>query len=375
MSIKNEQNIFFHAFILLYALESLFNRHFYIGIDFEYTDKKIQLAQLNFEHNISLKSIIMMVSPNELEPEMMENFIKLIICNKYIKKILHGSDSLDIPYMYEHMLGNDPIKIRRFTRTLIDTRFICEYYKLNRPTGADNRCSVYDEDPNRSAVYYFGVVSKEKQKELTELLQSLPNHFDITWFIHKMPRSQVLYAQYDVIFLKYFYYRMIYVATQDGKDDIEKKAIIDLYNHVLYELTQFVYLEKRDITFVMAKCKEEIDPVNNYMVRKPGQIQKLVDIYNKVSIGLITYGPKVEIAKLLKVNYYKALIVTIVKKMVYTIISKKCKVYKDKSTIWTDKLDNQYIFDFLKKMDYHYLNHMFKEIEKILENRIREICS
>src|SRR5271154_657901 len=100
LSIKNEQNIFFHSFILLVSLESLFNRHFYIGIDFEYTNKKIQLAQLNFEHNKALQSIIMMVGPNELEPVMMETFINLIICNKYIKKILHGSDSLDIPYIY-----------------------------------------------------------------------------------------------------------------------------------------------------------------------------------------------------------------------------------------------------------------------------------
>ncbi len=98
------------------------------------------------------------------------------------------------------MLQNDPIRIRRFTRTLIDTRFLCEYYKLNLKDSPDNKCSIYDEEPNRSAIYYFGLISEENQHELTELLQSMPHHYDIKWNIHKIPQSQFLYAQYDVIF-------------------------------------------------------------------------------------------------------------------------------------------------------------------------------
>lgn len=374
LSAKNEQNIFFHAFILLYGLESLFNRHFYVGIDFEYTRKKIQLAQLNFEHNVALQSIIMMVSPNELEPVMMDNFVKIIICNKYIKKILHGSDSLDILYMYEHMLGNDPNKIIRFTRTLIDTRFLCEYYKLNLNQESDNKCSIYDEDKNRSAVYYFGVINEKKQEDLATILENMGPHQDVEWNIHKMPKSQVLYAQYDVIFLKYFYYRIIHVATLEEKDDLGKKSVIELYKHVLYELTQFVYLERRDITFVTAKCKEEIDPVNNYMIRKPNEILKLIDVFNQVSIGLTTVDPKTDIDKIIKVNYFKGSIITIIKKMIYTIISRKCRVYKDKTTLWTDKLDNKFIFDFLQKMNYHYLYRMFKELEGLLESKIKALC-
>ena len=152
---KNEQNISFHAFILLIALESLFNRHFYIGIDYEYTNKKIQLAQLNFEHNIALESFIMIISPGELESSIMKNFVDLIICNKYIRKILQGADSLDIPYMYQIMLQDDPDKIIAFTQTLIDTRFLCEYYKLTRNEESDDKCSIYDEDPKRSAIFFF----------------------------------------------------------------------------------------------------------------------------------------------------------------------------------------------------------------------------
>lgn len=381
ISNKNEKNIYFHAFILQYSLESLFNKRFYVGVDFEYTNKKIQMAQLNFEHSVVLQSIIMIVSPNELEPIMMENFINLIICNKFIKKILHGSDSLDIPYVYNHMLNNDPKKIIKFTKSLIDTRFLCEYYKLGR-NGSDYRCSIYDEDPAGSAVYYFKVIDEEQQVKLTELLQSMPSHYDIVWNIHKLPKSQVLYAQYDVIFLKYFYYQIIYTATKEVATDLEKKNIITLYKHVLNEMTQFIYLEKiihlekNNISFLLvAKCKEEVDPVNNYFIRKPNNIIKMIDIYNEVSANLESFNPKVSINNLVKITNFKTPILTIIKRMVYGHISNKCHVYKNKSTIWTDKLDNQFIFDFFSKLKFTYLLNMFKDINKTLEIRINAICS
>ena len=321
ISVKVEQNIYFHAFILVYALESIFNRHFYIGIDYEYTNKKIQLAQLNFEHKEDLRGIIMVVSPNELEPVMMENFIKLIICNKFIKKILHGSDSLDIPYMYEHMLGNDPSKIIKFTKTLIDTRFLCEYYKLNRPTAQDGRCSIYDSDRDSSAIFYFGVISEEQQQKLaTLLMDELPAPHDIVWNIHRLNRSQTQYAVYDVLYLKWFYYRIIYLGTEDEQTDLGKKAIIEFYKKVLNEMTSFTYLEKRNISYLLEKCKTEVDPINNFMIRKPNTIFKLIDIYNQVSKNIITATPKADIDKMLKVNYYKGPLTILIKRMTYAIV-------------------------------------------------------
>lgn len=374
VSIKIEQNIYFYAYILLYALESLFNKHFYLGIDFEYTNKKIQLAQLNFEHNIALQSIIMMVNPSELESIMMDDFIELIICNKYIKKILHGSDSLDIPYMYNHMLQGDSKKIRRFTRTLIDTRFLCEYYKLTRDEVSDSRCSIYDEDPTRSAIYYFKVISDEQQNKLTELLQSMPAPHDIIWNIHKMPKSQILYAQYDVFYLKWFYYKMIHDATLDDQTALGKKAIIELYKNVLNEITRFVYLERNEITMLMTKCKQDVDPLNNYFIRKSNGILKMIDIFNKVSVDLESNNPNVSINKLTKVNHFKVPVMTLIKRLVYGFVSEKCRVQKDKMTVWNEKLDNKFIFDFLDTMNYTYLLKMFKELSITLETRVREIC-
>ena len=374
VSNKPEKNIYFHAFIIIYALESIFNRHFYVGIDFEYTNKKIQLAQFNFEHNVSLSSFIMIINPNDLTPDMIQNYINLIICNRYIDKIIHGGDSLDIPYIYNILLQDDPKKIIKFTKSLIDTRYLCEYYKINRDPN-NYKCAIYDIDKNDSAVYYFGVVNEEQQHKLTELMESLPHPSEIRWRIFSMPQSQTLYAQYDVIFLKWFYYKIINVATQDEPTDLGKKSIIELYKHILGELTQFLYLEKKGITFLVEKAKLEVDPVNNYMIRKPGTILKMIDVFNQVSTNIVTASPRVEIDKIVKVNYYKGSIITLIKKMTYTIISKKCRVYKDKNTVWVDKLDNSYIDDFFNKIGFTYLEKIFRDIEVILEMRIRNICN
>lgn len=367
-----EQNINFHAFFLIYALESLFNKHFYIGIDFEYTFRQIKLAQLNFEHNVSLKSIIYMVDPTELDPIMLSNFINLIICNKYIKKILHGSDSLDIPYMYNQLLDKDPEKIISFTKTMIDTRFLCEYYKLTKSDPSNNKCSIYDEESDRSAIYYFNVISEKQQEKLSDVLKSMPPPHDIVWNIHKMPKSQVLYAQYDVIFLKYFYYRIIYMATLENSTDLGKRNTIELYRYVLFELTQFIYLEQNQITFLIAKCKEEVDTLNNYFIKKSNL--KMIDIFNKISINLITYSPNVNIDNILKINHFKKYMIIIIKRITYGFISQICKVYKDKNNFWSQKLNNQFIFDFFVKLDFNYLHKLFLDLQLIIQSRIKDIC-
>lgn len=382
ISDKIEKNILFHAFILLFAVESLFNTHFYVGIDFEYTGqdpvferRKIQLAQLNFEHNTDLRSIIMIVSPDELkiEPIINKNFVRLIMCNGHIKKIIHGADALDMPYLYKELLEDDTTKVMKFTRALIDTKLLCEYYKLNLKVNPGNKCAMY------KVLTSFDVISPEQDAKLDKVLQANEPHQDREWDnIRNMPKNQLLYALYDVIFLKYFYYKIIASATSETDNIPKKKTIITLYKHVLYELSQFAYLEKSEYTFVVKTCKEEIDPLNNFMIRykvgtKNQKIMKLIDIYNKVNTGIVTTDPVADIDSILKVNYFSKVIAIIIKKMTYTLAGKMYSIYKDKNTIWSAKLDNKFIFEFFGKMNYEYLGRMFKDIESTLEQRLRTL--
>ncbi len=193
--------------------------------------------------------------------------------------------------------------------------------------------------------------------------------------IKNLPESQVYYAQYDVIYLKYFYYRMIYLATKNATSTKEKKSIITLYKHILNELTRFVYLERNNITDLLIRVKTEVDVANNYFIKNRDGIIKMIDIYNTVSVNLDTTNPAVSIDKLTKVNHFRTPIMSLIKRITYGHISFKCRVQKDKNTTWTDKLPNKYIYDFLDKKGYTYLYRIFKELDLIISNRVVQICS
>ena len=363
---------------ILYALESIYQKYFYLGMDFEFTLRKIQLVQLNFEHPVDKRSLIVLVNPGELDKPIREDLIDLVFCNQYIKKILHGADSLDVPYIYNELLQEDTDRILHFTLSMIDTKILCEYYKLNRPgKSVEGRCSIYDEDPDKSAVYYFGVVNGEQQNRLSLLLRSMPPVQDIVWNIHRMPRAQILYAQYDVLYLKWFYYAIINRAAQDVSNDAGKKAIMILYKHVLYEFTQFAYLERKNITNLVQKIKVIVDPINNYMVHleheRSERPVRLVDLFNQKAAGIVTTRIWADLDKIANVNYYKLLVRNILKHLLYALISQNFTIYRTKLSIWDVRLDNQFIFQYLKDYHFEYLLKIFKEVQEILRERVRNL--
>lgn len=374
-SIKNEQNINFHAFFLIYALGSLLTPYQYVGIDYEYTNKQIQLAQMNFEHQFINTSFIMIVAPPELEPLVTEQLIETIYCNPRIRKILHGSDSLDIPYLYNQLLGGDTKKIISFMSAMMDSRLLCEYYKNNLNDPSNNKCAIYDPETSRSAVYYFGLVSEEQQERLRIMFDELPPHDVVVWNVHRMPSSQVRYAQYDVFYLKYFCYRITAVAAKGIEDANEFKAISNLYMEIIPELTRFTYLENNKVTNLRLKCKEEVDPCNNYFIKKDGRIVKMIDIYNALLPGLSTTNPPTVISKLTLVAHFKLAINTLIKRLVYGHISRKCNVNKDRENVWRERLDNQFIIDYFAEMGYSNLEKIFTELNTITARGVARYCS
>lgn len=374
LSAKNEQNIYFHAFMLVYALESLFTKNLYVGVDFEFTVRNIELIQLNFEHSVDKRSVITMINPNELEPQMLTDYVQLIMCNPAIKKILHGSDSQDIPYIYKQLLHQNNEQIIQFNQSLIDTRFLCEYYKLNLENSSNNRCSIYDIEADRSAIYYFKLISKETQDKLSTVIDQMGPPADIVWNIHRMPKAQTYYAQYDVLFLKYFYYQIIYTATTHCQSAIEKKLMMDLYKLILPQLTQFVYLENNLITDLTVQCKLEVDNINNYFIKTKTGVVKMIDLYNQMSTPLIISSVNVSVDQLMKVNHFRKVLVVILKRLLYGHLSRYGQLYKNKNTRWNDQYNNQFIFHFFDTLKMNCLMIIFKEVSAILETRVREFC-
>lgn len=373
---KVEQNPLFYLLSVIFSLESLFMNRFYIGIDFEYTGGKyIKLYQMNYDHKVAKQKFIFILNPLDLEDYMINHFIDMIICNGSIKKILHGTDSLDLPYIYTDLLKNDSDKIIRFTKSMIDTRFFCEYYKLNKGgSGDDARCNIYNDDKRKSGVYNFDLITEAKQNELAEMLYSLPP--ERMWNLRTMTKTELLYAAYDCLFLKYFYYKIISFAIADETTDEAIKGVTFLYRNVLFELCQFLILESKKITGLVSKCKEDIDPVHNFMV-KSNQIShdkqlKMLDVYQSVSQGISLASPRVQIDSLLKVTYFKTPMVILLKKITYSILSNRCKIYQNKMTVYTTRQSTQMIHDHFAEYKFPVLKDMFREIEMAIETRIRK---
>lgn len=369
LSMKPEQNSYVYLITFIFSFESFFHDRFYIGIDYEYTGgKNIQLYQINYEHPISKQKFIMIFNPKDLDDYMMESFVSMVICNRNIKKILHGADPLDLPYTYKEMLNDDFDKIIKFTKSMVDTRYYCDYYKATYES-SDVKCMIYDDDPTKSGIYTFGLISDESQNRLAEILISLPP--ERQWNIKRMTKSETLYTLYDTLFLKYFYYKIISKAIEHEKTPEAEKSTMFFYKNVLSEVSQFATLESKKITGLTLKCKEEVDLINNYMIRKNNKTIKLIEIYNKASQEIEITNPKVSIDTLIKVTYFKTPISLLIKKIIYTILTNKYRIYQNKLKTYDTRLSNKFIYEYFDTYEFFVLKKIFEEIELFLESKIK----
>src|ERR1700744_3339476 len=195
----------FILYLLMFNYEAKYqykNKNIYFaGIDYEFNNRKIALCQICLFPKKSDK-YIWIIDPSELDKIQTNQMINTLFTVNYIYKILHGSDSLDIPYMFKELFDNNQDTILKFIRKVIDTRFICEFSKII--TKIENKkCSIYD------ALLYFGTIDKLKYDNLEKTNKNMGPIQHINWNIHKMSTHHLKYALYDVLFLKEFLFDML----------------------------------------------------------------------------------------------------------------------------------------------------------------------
>ena len=98
----------------------------FMGIDFEFNTKKVALMQILFEVHIKNKIIkkYYIIYPPNLDIILFDYFKYNIMSNIHILKILHGSESLDIPYIIEDFYNFELEPLINFFLTMIDTRYL-----------------------------------------------------------------------------------------------------------------------------------------------------------------------------------------------------------------------------------------------------------
>lgn len=375
-----KQKLFF-LYIAIYYFESsirklLFidpiNRLSHIGLDFEFNARQIALMQINFEtiknENLETNSYIWLINPGKFNKKQNNLFMQLVVINKNMYKILHGPESLDIPYVYDIMLEGNKEHIVDFTSKIFDTRYLCEYFKVS--IDDDKKCSIYD------GLKYFDVISKKKYTDLEKSHESMGPVQDISWDINKLSSYHIQYALSDVMFLHKFLL-MIY-----SKIGTITPQYIYSYKYVA-AFTRFIFLERKEITDVTEYCKQLVNVVNNYMIKskKINDNVTLLNIYNDIVQGMkISYENNsnnsgsnkqnkqnkiiIDIDFIMSIGYYKNVINFLFKYITYYVLSKNFTIYEKKNVRMNEKIDITELYKRLADYDFKSILKLSKLFEK-----------
>ena len=310
----------------------------YIGIDLEFNTKVAALIQLCFEgfklpdEDINY-SFIFIFDPKQFNKEDLRCLVKNYLTNDKYFKILHGAESLDVPFLFSSIFNNNNDDIIKFTRMYIDTRYLCEYYNKEQLKNK-NKCKIY------YALLNTGVITKKHFDKLKKNDSKMGPIYEIIININNMTTELLKYTLYDVLFLKNFFFKFAY------RDNRKQK----IYINVIPELTQLILLEKKNIINILSKYKEQIDKTNNNYTFIKKKFYKLIDIFKilKEEINL----NKINLKYLLAINYYRGFIFYIIKLITYNYIIKNYTVYMAKNKSNSNLLNFKDIEDQLIKLGY-----------------------
>ena len=301
----------------------------YVGIDFEFNrvnnKRQIALCQLNMEIENDNTAYIFIFYP----PSIKNNIFLKLLTDTSIIKILHGGESLDVPYLFSEVLLNDTDKYN-FCINLVDTRYMCEYYNISNNL-LTNRCRIYD------LLLQMNVINIKKYNELEKNDKLMGNIWEINLAVDKLSTRAIIYCLYDVLYLpslfKSFPQTDVYLKllpeisnyNNFNRNDSDESNIIKTYNMISKYNTQFY---------------------NNISYN---------DIYISVYIWLECHD---EFKFLFYINYFKKFYEILIKNIVYSKLSDEYKKDIYPIVINDRILNKQILLDFQSKL-LKYINQMF----------------
>jgi hypothetical protein len=311
-----------------------------MSIDFEFNNMIISMIQIKF--NIYDKVIVF--DPSKLDQKTLLYFIHNYLSNRLIKKILHGSESLDIPYLFNQILIT-PDNINNFCSNFYDTKYLCEYYqKVNNIKG---KCSIYN------LLLDFNIVTQEKITELENIENITGPIYLITMDIYKLNHDVLRYSLYDVIYLA---------------ELIKKFLSMDIvYTKIIPEVSCLVSKYKRAIENQFNDLVVIINSLNICYIYDNNDRIILKDIWDLYYYTISDNNNY--LYDLREINYFKSFFEIITKCVVYSNIIKYFKVHKNKNEL-CDKIDFNIYFDWLHT--YSYINNVIIEYNKNVINDLNK---
>jgi hypothetical protein len=311
------------------------NTERFLGIDFEFnrsldnTMREIALFQINLETNEDI-AFIYMFYPPDLDNNQTE-ILKSLLLNTEIKKLIHGGESLDIPYLFKNLFTDKENQIK-FCKNIYDTKYLCEYYNSDNNL-IENKCKIY------YLLKQMEVVNDSQFSYLLENEEKMGPIYNIRIKVDNMSEALINYCAYDVLYLPELF------------NKFPKK---DKYQKIIPELTSIHFILKQ--TDFFTKYFKNISVYNNYFTTH--NKKKLVEYYNKVMAVL-----KDKYKNIIEITYFRKFFEIIVKYVCYCIVVSKYEVFQNK----TDKFNGNIspndvlkhfvvfknIFQFTEKLIYH----------------------
>jgi len=265
--------------------------HRILGIDFEFNrvgnKRRVALCQINLEIEGDMTPYIFLFYP----PDINIKVLIILFTSSDIIRILHGGESLDVPYLFTEVLTDNSDRIK-FCNSLVDTRFMCEYYNAYYNL-TNNKCRIYE------LLKQMKVIDKKKYDYLEKNDKMMGNIWEINIDVNKMSENVIIYCVYDVIFLPTLY------------ETFPKNNIYDIIHRINGINLLLRFDNTIDNMFI------NLSKYNNNKIKIGDDNYTFNEVYNTVYYWLDSYNI---IHSLFQINYFKKFFEIFIKNILYNII-------------------------------------------------------
>ena len=276
-----------------------------IGIDFEFnrskdkTKREIALMQISIDNNLN-SIIIYLFNPNDLNEENL-NILKKFLQSKTNTKIIHGGESLDIPYLFSEIFKTNQEQIE-FCHNLYDTKYLCEYYNIENKLN-ENKCKIY------YLLKQMNVVNNKQFDFLISNEEKMGPIYNIYIEVKNLKKELILYSAFDVLFLQELYKKF-------PKNEIYQKLIPEISN-VHFILKQVDFFDILTVNY---------NKFNLMFFYENSERNTLINVYQR---KIEDYEKKLNY--IIKITYFKKFFLLFIKYEIYKNLIDKNKIYKRKN--------------------------------------------
>lgn len=337
----NWTSSFFSQFIL--NAQQGKSKH-YLGIDFEFNkvgkgDRDVALMQINLESDDTNDGYVIVLYPPELPKPDLDILINLIT-EPIIIKILHGAESLDIPYMFNQLLKTKKL-IDGLCTNFYDTKFLCDYAHISEKK--QGRCSIY------YLLTENNVITQEKFEELENIEKVSGPIYLIHIDIHSMSQEVFKYSLYDVLYLP----ELIKKYT--------KKGIV--YDKIIPQITCAINKYKRNVENDFNNLEKIINSLNIHYIYESKLKISLHEIWE--CYYYFISDKEGYINNLKEIPNFKHFFEILTKMVIYSHVTQLFKVHKTKKeTIYLPENYWEKFSSWLKK--YPDVSDLFDEYSQLI---------